>query len=558
MLPIISRLSCLAGLLLAGTATAGGALTNASIYTMDDEQPTASAMAWDDSGRIVFVGSEEALEKRFADIEPMDAGGRAVLPGLIDAHGHVMGLGLARLRADLTGAGSVEEVLQRLQAHAEKLPEDAWLVGRGWDQTLWDGGEFPNARDLDRAFPERPVWLVRVDGHAGWANSAAMEKVARDLSGSWQPDGGEIHRDDEGRPSGVFIDSAMRFVSAGVPEPGRAERERALQLALDELASVGLTGVHDMGTSLDDFELFRQREKDGGLTARITAMADGDSDMLDWLCSNGRHAGSHLAAHGVKLYADGALGSRGAALLAEYSDDAGNSGLLFHSDDELEALIGRAMGCGLQTAVHAIGDAANRQVISALGAAQKARPDNPGRHRVEHAQIVHPDDFDRLKEYRLIASMQPVHATSDMRWAGERLGDDRLQGAYAWQTMKEKGIPLALGSDFPVESPNPWIGIHAAVTRQRSGQPAGGWLPEQRLSLKQALEGFTIDAATAGFSEHSVGSLEVGKLADFIVVDANPFSVEPDELQNIGVVTTVTGGRVVFERERTLNNQAAP
>src|SRR5699024_9291273 len=290
---------------------------------------------------------------------------------------------------------------------------------------------------------------------------------------------------------------------------------------------------------LEDFRLFRERDRAGTLSVRITAFADGDDAMLDHLCREGAHSGDRLKARSVKLYADGALGSRGAALLSDYSDDPGNRGLLFESDADLQALVDRAMGCGLQLGIHAIGDAANRQVIDALAAGQEAHPDNPGRQRIEHVQIIHPDDIPRLAEHGIIASMQPTHATSDMRWAGERLGESRLQGAYAWASMLEHGIHLALGSDFPVEPVNPWLGIHAAVTRQRDGQPPGGWRAQEALSLEQALRGFTVDAARAGFAEQRVGSLVVGKQADFIVIDADPFEIEPSELADIKVLRTV-------------------
>ncbi|NEZ04164.1 amidohydrolase [Wenzhouxiangella sp. XN201] len=529
-------------------AFAAGGLVNARIHTLSADQPRVEAMAWDEEGRITFLGNAEQLRAQNPDLELYDAGGRTVLPGLIDAHAHVMGLGLARLQADLVPAGSVEEVIEILRAQEEKLPKGAWLTGRGWDQTRWEGRAFPTAADLDEAFPERPVWLERVDGHAGWANSAALNEATRDLAGDWQPQGGDIHRDDDGQPTGILIDTAMRFVEDAMPEPDAAVREQALELALAEMARFGLTGVHDMGASVDDFDLFRRFEAAGELSVRITAFADGDEAMLDWLCENGRYNGERLAARSVKLYADGALGSRGAALLEDYSDDPGNSGLLFESDDALQALVDRAIGCGLQLGIHAIGDAANRQAIDALAAGQAKDASNPGRHRIEHVQIIDPDDIPRLAEHNIIASMQPIHATSDMRWAGERLGEARLEGAYAWSTMLEHDVRLALGSDFPVEPVNPWLGIHAAVTRQRDGHPPGGWRPQETLTLEQALRGFTIDAAHAGFAEQQVGSLEVGKQADFIIVDADPFEVEPADLDDIEVLRTVLGGETVFEQ----------
>ncbi len=537
-------------LLLPLSVTAGspGAFVNARIHTMNPDAPLVQALAWDEAGRVVFLGDADRLATEHPDLDPVDADGRTILPGLIDAHGHVMGLGLARLQADLSGADSLEAAIETLEAHADTLPEGAWLTGRGWDQTRWAGQAFPTAADLDEAFPERPVWLERVDGHAGWANSAALARAEKDLSGEWQPQGGAVHRDADGRPTGILIDSAMRFVEDAMPAADEAVRERALELALSEMARYGLTGVHDMGASLEDFRLFRRLDEAGELSARITAFADGDEAMLDWLCENGPHAGNRLAARSVKFYADGALGSRGAALLDDYSDDPGNSGLLFLSDEEMQAQVDRALGCGLQLGIHAIGDAANRQVTDAIVAGQDKQTDNPGRHRVEHVQIIHPDDVPRLAEHDIIAGMQPIHATSDMRWAAERLGEERLEGAYAWATMLEHDIHLALGSDFPVEPVNPWLGIHAAVTRQRDGLPPGGWRPQEALTLEQALRGFTVDAAFAGFAEDRVGSLARGKLADFIVVDADPFKVEVAELAEIEVLRTVVGGETVFEK----------
>ncbi|RFF28975.1 MULTISPECIES: amidohydrolase [unclassified Wenzhouxiangella] len=543
------RIFLLASLLLLSlTATAGkpGAVVNARIHTMNPDAPLVQAIAWDEIGKVVFLGASEELESSHPDLETVDAGGHTLLPGLIDAHGHVMGLGLARLRADLTTADSLDEAIEALKAHADTLPEGAWLTGRGWDQTRWEG-PFPSAADLDEAFPERPVWLVRVDGHAGWANSAALERATRDLAGEWQPQGGAIHRNDDGRPTGILIDTAMRFIEDAMPAPGDEVRERALELAMSEMARYGLTGVHDMGASLADFRLYRRLDQAGDLPVRVTAFADGDEAMLEWLCESGRHSGDRLKARSVKFYADGALGSRGAALLEDYSDDPGNSGLLFESDEDLQALVDRAMGCGLQVGIHAIGDAANRQVIDAIVASKGDHPDNPGRHRIEHVQIIHPDDIPRLAEHDIIASMQPIHATSDMRWARDRLGEGRLEGAYAWATMLEHGIHLALGSDFPVEPVNPWLGIHAAVTRQRDGLPPGGWRPQEALTFEQALRGFTIDAAYAGFAEDQVGSLEVGKQADFIIVDADPYDVEAADLADIEVLRTVVGGETVFE-----------
>ncbi|MFO7552941.1 MAG: amidohydrolase [Haliea sp.] len=527
-----------------------GALFNAKIHTLEPNAPIFQAMAWDKEGRIVFLGESDQLNAAHPELPSLDARGKTILPGLIDAHGHIMGLGFAKMQADLTAADSLQEAIATLEAHAETLPIGVWLTGRGWDQTRWESQAFPTAADLDQAFPERPVWLVRVDGHAGWANTAALALATKDLSGAWQPRGGAVQRDAAGQPNGILIDTAMRFIEDAMPVAGAESRARALQLALAEIARSGLTGVHDMGVSLEDFELYRQLDRAGKLPVRITAFADGDAAMLDWLCKNGSHEGDRLQARSVKIYGDGALGSRGAALLDDYSDDPGNTGLLFESDGELQELVDRALGCGLQLGIHAIGDAANRQVIDAIASSKGSHAGNPGRHRIEHVQIIDPDDIPRLAEHDIIASMQPIHATSDMRWAGARLGEARLEGAYAWASMLEQGVHLALGSDFPVEPVNPWLGIHAAVTRQREGLPPGGWQPQEALTLGQALHGFTLAAAWAGFAEGEVGSLTLGKQADFIILDADPFAVEASDLAEITVLRTVVGGETVFGGEQ--------
>ncbi|MBL38121.1 MAG: amidohydrolase [Xanthomonadales bacterium] len=531
-------------------AKPAGMVVNGKIHTMNPDQPVAQAMAWDRDGRIVDVGTSEELASKWPDVVAEDLAGRTVIPGLIDAHGHVMGLGFSMLNADLAGADSVEEVVQRLKQHAAELPEGAWLRGRGWDQTRWPGAQFPSAGDLDAAFPERPVLLERVDGHAAWANSAAIGRVKVDLTGEWQPEGGFIHRDQDGKPVGIFIDRAADVFEDVIPPPTEAEKALALDRALERMTSLGLTGVHDAGTSLDDLRRFLHREAAGKLPIRIHALADGDEEALASLCRMGSVDTPRVTASGVKFYADGALGSRGAALLEAYSDDPGNRGLLFETDEVLQAMVDKAMDCDLQVAIHAIGDRANRQVIDALIQGQSRFESNPGRHRVEHVQIIHPKDIPRLAEAGIIASMQPTHATSDMRWAEDRLGEQRLFGAYAWQRLRQAGARLAFGSDFPVEQVDPMLGLYAAVTRQDlDGEPPGGWLPDQRVTVQVAMEGFTIDAAYAGFAEDDTGSLEAGKLADFVVLDRDLFEIEPADIPKTRVLRTVVGGSVVFEAD---------
>lgn len=544
-------LACLAlsvSAALAADADAQTLFHNGLIRTLDAGQPEAQAVLVDADGRIREIGRDDALLERHPDARRHDLGGAHVLPGLIDAHGHLAGLGSALLSADLVGASSKAEVIARLRAFAERLPDGAWLTGRGWDQNRWPEQAFPSAGDLDAAFPDRPVWLRRIDGHAGWANSAAMLQAKRDLHGDWQPDGGRILRDESQQPTGVFIDSAMALVEQAMPAPDRALRLRALELAVAEAARQGLTGVHDAGVDLDALALMRELADADRLPIRIYAMADGDGPTLDWLCDNGRyqHAGGRLQMRAVKLYMDGALGSRGAALLRDYSDEAGNRGLLVTPKDRIEAAIAKADRCGIQAATHAIGDRGNRLVLDAYAALPL---DGRGerRARIEHAQIVHPDDIARFAAEQVIASMQPVHATSDMPWAQARLGTARLRGAYAWQRFAGEGTRMAFGSDFPVEAVNPFHGLYAAVTRQDAdGQPEDGWLPDQRLAIDAAVHGFTLGAAHAGFAEDRLGTLSPGKRADFIVLDRDVYSASPSQLRATTVISTWVDGRQVF------------
>ena len=530
-------------------------VTAARVHTSDPARPVAEAMAWDAQGRILAVGSARELQQRYPDAKRVDASGRTVIPGLIDAHGHVMGLGYALMRADLVDARDKDEVIARLRAFEKQLPPNAWLLGGGWDQNDWPGKTFPSAADLDAAFPERPVWLERVDGHAGWANSAALRaaaaKAPRPLDGDWQPEGGRIERVD-GRPSGVFIDAAMALVGAVVPAPDATYRRQALEKATQAAVRNGLTGVHDMGVSRDDLALMKQFADEGRLPLRIEAYADGDSGALDDLCSTGlyRHAGGRLQMRGVKLYADGALGSRGAALLEDYSDDPGNRGLLVTEPAALESAMRKARGCGVQVATHAIGDRGNRLVLDAyqrvLGDAAKT----DHRWRIEHAQVVAPEEFPRFAALGVIASMQPTHATSDMPWAQDRLGPVRISGAYAWQRLQGSGVKLALGSDFPVESVDPRRGLHAAVTRQDAhGHPDGGWRAEERLSAAEALRGFTADAAWAAHGEASVGRLAPGLRADFVILDQDPLAIPGEQLDDLHVRSTWVDGKAVYEAE---------
>ena len=527
------------------SAQADLVLHNAQIYTVDDTQPTAEALAVSE-GRIVMVGASAEVLAAYPEAEKVDAGGRTVIPGLIDAHAHLMGLGTARLRADLVGTATLDEVLARLRAFEATLPDEAWLTGRGWDQNDWPEKEFPTAADLDDAFPDRPVWLTRIDGHAAWANTAAMQVAGLDaIRDMADPEGGKVIRDAQGEPTGVFVDAAMGAVSRHQPSLTEEQLDQALQLAIEETKRLGLTGVHDAGAGRSTVERYQRAIDEGRFDIRVYAMVGGRGQSFEHYCNN--HVldyGDKLTLRSVKFYMDGALGSRGAALLAEYADDPGNHGLLRTTPEAFTDDVRAALDCGYQINTHAIGDRGNRVVLDGYEAAG-ITPE--GRHRDEHTQVVALDDIPRFAELGIIASMQPTHATSDMYWAEDRVGPDRIKGAYAWRSFLDQGTPLAFGSDFPVERANPMLGFYAAVTRQDAfSWPEGGWYPDQRLTREEALRGFTIDAAYAAFQEDHLGSLSVGKHADFVILSRDIMTVPPPDILEIQVVATYLGGEKVY------------
>ena len=546
------RLSLLALLALAPAVQAADLLVdNVNGYTLDSHGKLQHFQALlVDQGKVVATGNRAELASRAGDAKVIDGHGKTLLPGLIDAHGHVLELGYARNNVDLAGTKSLDEALAKVKAYAAAHPEAKWILGSGWNQEIWKLGRFPTAKELDTAVADRPVWLSRVDGHAGWANSAAIKLAGVDKA-SKDPNGGRIERDAGGNPTGVFVDGATALIDAKVPPPTPQQKAAALDTALAEMASVGLTGVGDAGIDLANYRLYRQYADQHKLTARIYAMIRGTGDDFDTISKDGPLIGygnDFLTVRAVKLFADGALGSRGAAMLAPYSDDPHNRGLLFLKPAELTAEIGKALGKGYQVAIHAIGDHANREVLDSYAAAYKTHPDGIARrNRVEHAQIVSLKDIPRFVPLQLIASMQPTHATSDMNMAEDRIGHERIKGAYAWQRFLKQGTIVAGGSDFPVESPNPFYGLYSAITREdHAGQPPGGWYPDQDMTPAEALRAFTLDAAYAEHAENTLGTLEPGKWADFILIDHDIFKDPASKIWNTKVLQTWVGGKQVY------------
>ena len=485
-------------------------------YTLSDgELLQFEAIAVVD-GKVVETGTTSDLQDRYPEYEQIDGDGRTMIPGLIDAHVHVMNLGFQELDVNVQGIESLEETLDKVEQHAADNPDLEWILGRGWNQVLWEENDFPRAEDLDRVVSDRPVFLRRVDGHAAWANTLAMELAGID-DDTPDPQGGVIQRDENGQATGIFIDTAMGYIGEVVPPRSDAEEKRALELALDQMASHGLTSVHDARTDNETWEMYKEFADNGELTTRIYVMAAGTGEEFDVMAVDGpvnSYSNDLLSMRSVKISADGALGSRGAALLEDYHDDPGNKGLLFFDQDELNAMLLKGASAGFQMNIHAIGDAANRQVLDGFEYISNELGDQSAlRHRVEHAQVVNLTDIPRFVELDLIASMQPTHATSDMNMAEDRVGPDRIQGAYAWQTFLDQGTVIAAGSDFPVEDVNPFYGLYSAVTRQdHEGMPPGGWYSEQRMSRIESLRAFTIDAAYAAHQEDILGTLEPGKM----------------------------------------------
>lgn len=547
----VRRAGAMAALaLVAGPALADGLVDNVNGYTIarDGTVERFTGLVIDNEGKVAHLlqGKDKRPEK--LDYK-LDGQGRTLIPGLIDSHGHVMALGFRALHLDLSDARTLEEAQEKLRQWARDNPSQRWIVGGGWNQERWGLGRFPTAADIDAVVADRPVWLVRVDGHAGVANSAAMAKAGigpKTIASA----GGRIELAG-GKPTGMFIDAAMGLVDKAIPAPQPLERDLALAKAQEILIQNGITAVADMGTTVDDWAVMRRSGDMGRLRVRILSYAYGIEPLVSiagtgptpWLY------GGRLRMIGVKLVEDGALGSRGAWLKADYADAAGQRGLNLLDDAKLKNLGSRAAMDGFQVAIHAIGDAANAQTLDAIEElAGTYKGDR--RWRIEHAQIVDPVDLPRFGRNGIVASMQPVHQTSDRAMTEARLGPSRLVGAYAWSSMLKAGAKLAFGSDFPVENPDPFAGLAAAISREdAAGQPQGGWMPEQKLTMPQALSAFTRDAAFAGFADDRIGTLETGRYADFILLDRDIFASSPAEVRGTKVMETWIGGKRMWVRK---------
>lgn len=528
-------------------------LHNARVYTASDVHPRASALAIR-GNRLSAVGdNDDLLKLRGRSTRVIDLQGRTVVPGLADAHGHFANLGASLKRLDFRGLRSYDAVLAMVRRRAGEARPGEWILGRNWDQNLWADKAFPTHGPLDLAAPNNPVYLTRVDGHAGLANARAMEAagVTRAIR---DPEGGRLLRDKAGNPTGIFVDAAQQLIAAKIPPQSDASLVEEMLLADAECRRLGLTMVHDAGITARRIDGYTRLIDDGRLQTRIYAMLRGSLAELEPFVRRGpmtNYRDHHLSVRAVKLSADGALGSRGAAMLEDYSDDPGNRGLLVTPPDEVYKQTLAASKAGFQTCIHAIGDRANRQVLDIFERVQKEAPGSRAlRMRDEHAQILSAADIPRFGKLGVIASMQPTHCTSDMPWVPSRIGPARsAEGAYVWRKLIDSGAVIASGSDFPVEPPSPMLGFYAAVTRQDvGGTPPGGWAPDQRMTRIEALKSFTINAAYAAHMEKELGTLDPGKLADLVVLSEDIMTEAPPNILTTVVLKTMIGGMWVYEK----------
>ncbi|MEO8193366.1 MAG: amidohydrolase family protein [Gemmatimonadales bacterium] len=527
-------------------------VVNGRVYTVDPSRPMVSAFAVK-AGRILFAGTDREVRSLAGTrTRVVDARGMTIIPGMVDAHAHLLGLGYSLRNVQLAGSRSYDEVIARVAARKTKTKPGEWILGRGWDQNLWADKQFPAHEALSRAFPDNPVVLTRIDGHALLANAMAM-KASGVTAATRDPEGGRIMRTSDKSPTGVFVDNAQGLIRRAQPDATAAETTDAILSAVAEANKWGLIGIHDAGAGQRTIDIYESLARAGRFNLRNYVMVSGDSaDVTHYFARGPRSAlyDGRIWVRSIKLYADGALGSRGAALLAPYSDDRSNTGLLVTPPAELQRVATAALLRGFQVGVHAIGDRGNRIVLDAYDAALKAVPTADHRFRVEHAQIISLEDIPRFAALGVIPSMQASHQTSDMRWAEVRVGPERIKGAYAWRSLLQTGVIIPNGSDFPVEEVNPLISFHSAVSRQdASNWPPGGWYSDQVMTRAEALESMTIWPAYAGFQEKVMGSVTPGKYADFVILDRDIMTVPVTEILQTRVVSTWIGGRAVYEKK---------
>lgn len=543
-------LACLPGLLLAQVTVIEN--VKGYTYTTQETLVTFSTVAFKNS-KVLAIGDSQ-LASQYPNAKVINGKGKTMIPGIVDGHGHLLGLGFNKLNVDVRDLKSAKATAQKVAEYASKNKQLTWIKGRGWNQEIWSDSRYPTAKQLDEYVSDRPVYLSRVDGHAAWLNTKAMELagITRDTI---SPAGGEIIKDENGEPTGVLIDNAESLVMAKIPAPTQDEMALALKTASEHLLSLGITSMHDAGIDQDTYNLYVNKAANNELMVRIYGMlAATDPNLTDMLKAGYvKDDNDFLSIRSVKIYGDGALGSRGAALLEPYHDDSHNKGLLVTSKDKLTPLFDTILDHRFQINIHAIGDRANRIALDEFERVFKAPEASlingeALRHRVEHAQVVHVEDIPRFKTLNIIPSMQPTHATSDKDMAPKRIGEERLKGAYAWQSFIKQGTKIVAGSDFPVELANPFFGVHAAVARQdRDNQPKGGWLMGEAMTIEQAFKAFTIDAAFGAHQENIIGGLQAGKYADFVLLDRDIFKLDAKDLWKTKVLETWVAGKQVFK-----------
>lgn len=559
-------------------------LVNGKVFTADEKGTIAEAVAIKGE-RIVAVGTTKEIRAKFPRAKAIDLKGKLVTPGFNDAHVHFLRGALAMLTVNLQDSKSVDEAVGRVAEKVKSVKPGEWIIGRGWDHTLW-GGKFPSAKDLDVVAPNNPVFLVRVDGHVAWINSKAIEMAG--IRNSKAPDGGEIERDADGNPTGILKETAQGLVSRMIPPPSQEMNFRGLEMALDMARRLGVTSIQD-NSGYETTKVYREFLNAGKLTVRISEWQNFEDSVETLKKQRAEFAAfkddpNRLKLTALKGVVDGTLGSRTAAMLAPYSDDPQNSGLPRRSQEELTKMIVERDQAGFQITLHAIGDKANRMVLEGFVEATNRKSPNPAnknsdtppaenlfvvfkgrslkikwgewrytnpkRHRIEHAQVISPSDFNLFQELGIIASMQPTHLITDQRWAGDRLGEYRSLGAYSWHTMRSYGVRIPFGTDFPVEPLNPYLGLYSAVTRkQLNGQPESGWNPQERVSMAEAIRCYTVESAYAEFSEKEKGQIKAGMLADLVVHSKDLLTIEPKEIPTTEPVMTIFNGKIIYEKK---------